>query len=124
MLPGADLLSPRRDLRRLRKVYPRLDSIAGHRITGYVDLEEQGTEFRYFTFLREPVALCASRFQYQIDYRKKNVEFDGWVARNRFKTRRPSRSGELRASMTPPRDRREGDLRRPDGAVRRIAPAA
>jgi hypothetical protein len=67
------------DLRRLRKVYPKLESIAGHRITGYVDLEEHGTEFRYFTFLREPVALCASRFQYQIDYRKKNVEFDEWI---------------------------------------------
>ena len=67
------------DLRRLRKVYPKLESIAGHRITGYVDLEEHGTEFRYFTFLREPVALCASRFQYQIDYRKKDVEFDEWI---------------------------------------------
>jgi Galactose-3-O-sulfotransferase len=67
------------DLRRLRKIYPRLESIAGHRVTGYVDLVEPGTEFRYFTFLREPVALCASRFQYQVDYRKKNVDFDEWI---------------------------------------------
>jgi len=49
------------DLRRLRKVYPKLKSIAGHRVTGYVDLEERDTEFRYFTFLREPVALSTWR---------------------------------------------------------------
>jgi Galactose-3-O-sulfotransferase len=72
------------DLRRLRKVYPRLKSIAGHRITGYVDLEEPGTEFRYLTFLREPVALSASRFQYQIDFRKKNVAFDEWISQESF----------------------------------------
>jgi hypothetical protein len=68
------------DLQRVRKVYPRLSSIAGHRITGYADLEEPGTELRYFTFLREPIALCASRFQYQLDHRKKRgVVFEDWI---------------------------------------------
>jgi hypothetical protein len=68
------------DLRRVRKLYPRLASIAGHRISGYVDLEEEGTDFRYLTFLREPIALCASRFQYQLDYRKKqDLVFEDWI---------------------------------------------
>jgi hypothetical protein len=82
-----------RDLRRLRKIYPKLRSIAGHRVTGYADLEEEGTEFRYFAFLREPVALCASRFQYQIDYRKKNVEFDEWIADETFQNAQTKQIG-------------------------------
>jgi hypothetical protein len=82
-----------RDLRRLRKIYPKLRSIAGHRVTGYADLEEQGTDFRYFAFLREPVALCASRFQYQIDYRKKNVEFDEWLADESFQNAQTKQIG-------------------------------
>ena len=67
------------DLRRVRKLYPKLSSIAGHRVTGYADLEEPGTDLRYLTFVREPIALCASRFQYQLDYRKKERVFEEWV---------------------------------------------
>jgi len=68
------------DLRRLRRVYPRLASIAGHRLTGYVDLQEEGTDFAYFTFLRDPLKLCASRFQYHVDHRKKkHLVFEEWI---------------------------------------------
>jgi hypothetical protein len=71
------------DLQRLRKLYPRLRSIAGHRITGYVDLEENGTQFRYFTFMRDPLKTCASRFQYNVQYRKKkNLVFEEWIQRD------------------------------------------
>ena len=71
------------DLRRVRRIYPQLDSIAGHRIAGYVDLDETGTEFRYFTFLRDPLKTTASRFQYQVDYRKKQgLEFEEWIQRD------------------------------------------
>ena len=71
------------DLQRVRRLYPRLASIAGHRISGHVDLEEAGTDFRYLTFLREPIALCASRFQYQLDYRKKqNLVFEEWIEKD------------------------------------------
>jgi hypothetical protein len=70
------------DLLRLRKLYPRLKSIAGHRITGYVDLQESGTQFRYFTFMRDPLKTCASRFQYNVQYRKKkNLVFEEWIQR-------------------------------------------
>jgi hypothetical protein len=71
------------DLRRVRRLYPRLASIAGHRVTGYADLDEPGVELRYVTILREPVALCASRFQYQLDYRRKtDLVFEEWIQRD------------------------------------------
>ncbi|HJW91852.1 MAG TPA: sulfotransferase family 2 domain-containing protein [Anaerolineales bacterium] len=71
------------DLQRLRKIYPHLESIAGHRVTGYIDLKENGTEFKYFTFLRDPVKTCASRFQYNIQYRgKKDLVFEEWIQKD------------------------------------------
>lgn len=69
------------DLRRLRRIYPRLESIAGHRLTGYADLGEDA-QLDYFTFLRDPLKMCASRFQYHVDHRKKSVEFDEWIQRD------------------------------------------
>jgi len=51
------------------------------RIPGHVELEEQGTEFPHFTFLREPVAFCASRFQYQIESREEHAGFDEWIGK-------------------------------------------
>lgn len=68
------------DLQRLRKLYPRLESIGGHRVTGYMDLHENGTQFKYFTFMRDPVRTCASRFQYNVQYRgKKDLVFEEWI---------------------------------------------
>jgi hypothetical protein len=68
------------DLKRLRRIYPKLASIAGHRLTGYTDLYEEGTVFRYFTFLRDPLKLCASRFQYHVQYRRKaDLVFEEWI---------------------------------------------
>ena len=68
------------DLQRLRKVYPHLESIGGHRVTGYVDLQENGAQLKYFTFMRDPLKTCASRFQYNIQYRKKkNLVFEEWI---------------------------------------------
>src|SRR3972149_10986751 len=65
------------DLQRVRKLYPHLESIGGHRVTGYVDLQENGTVFRYFTFLRDPLKTCASRFQYNVQYRgKKDLDLE------------------------------------------------
>ncbi len=82
------------DLRLVRKLYPRLKSIAGHRISGHVDLEEPDTEFRYLTFLREPVALCASRFQYQLEYRKKRgLVFEEWIQKEWVRDAQTQRIG-------------------------------
>lgn len=68
------------DFRRLGRLYPDLASIAGHRITGYVDLSEPGADVAYFTILRDPLKLCASRFQYHVDHRqKKHLVFEDWI---------------------------------------------
>ncbi len=71
------------DLHRLRKIYPKLESIGGHRLRAYVDLEENGTEFKYFTFMRDPLKTSASHFQYNVQYRgKKNLVFEDWIQRD------------------------------------------
>jgi hypothetical protein len=70
------------DLRRLRRLYPNLASVAGHRITGYVDLHEEGTDFRYFTLLRDPLKLCASRYQFTVERKKKNMPFEDWLQKD------------------------------------------
>jgi hypothetical protein len=71
------------DLKLSRKIYPHLESIGGHRVTGHVDLQENGTELKYFTFMRDPVKTCASRFQYNVQYRgKKDLVFEEWIQRD------------------------------------------
>jgi hypothetical protein len=71
------------DLRRVRRLYPRLASIAGHRVSGYVDLDEPATDLRYLTILREPIALCASRFQYRLDHRQRtDLSFEEWIQKD------------------------------------------
>lgn len=78
--PWAGLPFSAHDLQRLRRVYPNLKSIAGHRVFGYVDLQENGTEFRYFTLMRDPLKRCASRFQYNVQSRgKKDLVFEEWI---------------------------------------------
>ena len=70
------------DLHGLRRIYPRLASIAGHRLTGYVDLDGAGRDLRYFTFLRDPLKLTASRFQYHVEHRgMRDLVFEEWVQR-------------------------------------------
>lgn len=80
--PGSDVTFCADDLRRVRKIYPRLESIAGHRVTGNADLKEAGTPIQYCTFMREPLKTCASRFQYNVDFRgKKGLKFEDWIER-------------------------------------------
>jgi hypothetical protein len=82
------------DLRWLRRIYPRLASIAGHRVTGHTELREPGTEFAYFTFLRDPLKLCASRFQYHIDHRKKtHLVFEEWIQQDWLRNAQTQRIG-------------------------------
>lgn len=73
----------RDDLQLVHRLYPDLKSIAGHRITGHVDLadgDENGTDYQYFTLMRNPLKLCASRFQYKVQVSgKKNLVFEEWI---------------------------------------------
>jgi hypothetical protein len=68
------------DLQRVRRLYPNLKSIAGHRVSAFNDLHANGTEFKYFTLVRDPVKLCASRFQFKVQISgKENLEFEKWI---------------------------------------------
>lgn len=71
-----------KDFQRVRKLYPNLKSIAGHRLMAYVDLGDHYDELAYFTLMRDPVKLCASRFQYKVNIsKKKNLNFEEWIQR-------------------------------------------
>lgn len=78
--PWADPPFSTADLKRLRRYYPKLQSIGGHRLRGYIDLQDNGTKFKYFTFMRDPIKTSASRFQYNVQYRgKKDLVFEEWI---------------------------------------------
>jgi hypothetical protein len=91
------------DLQRVRKLYPRLESIAGHRVTGYVDLKEPGTHFEYVTVIRDPMKACASRFQYNVDYRKKvDLVFEEWIQNDwvrNYQTKRIAGEADLQTAI-------------------------
>jgi hypothetical protein len=68
------------DLARLRRIYPRLASIAGHSIKPYSDLRAAQPDLDYYTFLREPIARSISQYQYRVEM-KRSVEgsFEEWI---------------------------------------------
>jgi hypothetical protein len=72
------------DLQRVRRIYPNLKSIAGHRVFGYVDLPENGAELRYFTLMRDPLKRCASRYQFDVQTRRHRMDiaFEEWIQRD------------------------------------------
>jgi len=72
------------DLHRLREIYPHLESIAGHRVMGYVDLQENGTQFRYFTLMRNPLKRHASYFQYKVQEGGLKDVFEEWVVQREW----------------------------------------
>lgn len=52
-------------LRHIQFIHPSLNSIAGHPVTPYMQLEQASLlPLQYFTFLREPLNQCASYFNY------------------------------------------------------------
>lgn len=78
----------RGDLRKLRKLYPNLRSIAGHRLFGYEDLDDGGIQASYFSMLRDPVKACASRFQYKVEHTEKEFdELEAWLQKDWIRNR-------------------------------------
>jgi len=71
-----------RDLRRLRTVYPRLQSIAGHKVRIYTDLPKAQPNVRFFALMREPLRRQASHFQFLQERRQLPVTFEEWVHTN------------------------------------------
>lgn len=81
------------DLQRLRRLYPNLKSIAGHRVRGYVDLGENGTDFKYFTFMRHPLKRHASYFQFKVEEKGlKDLVFEDWVVEREWPRNRQTKA--------------------------------
>lgn len=77
------------DLRKVRRLYPNLRSIAGHRVFGYVDLSDGDSEADYFALIRDPVRACASRFQHKVETTGNwNFdEFEEWLSQDWIRNR-------------------------------------
>lgn len=52
------------DVRRARRIYPRLQGICGHRVTSFCGLEDAAPDVRYFTFVRKPLDRFVSHFHH------------------------------------------------------------
>jgi len=80
------------DLRRLRKLYPNLKSIAGHRVLGHVDLHGQATTFNYCTFIRHPLKRHASYYQFKVQERGSKEAFEKWVVQREWPRNRQTKT--------------------------------
>lgn len=63
----------------LRAWYPRLHSIMGHDVKAYGDLDVVAPNVRYATFLRDPLARCASHYQYDVQVGGVHIPFAEWI---------------------------------------------
>lgn len=54
------------DHRRVQRLLPRLESIAGHNVKPFSDLHEARPDVRYLVFLRDPARRTASHYQYAV----------------------------------------------------------
>ncbi|TWT59607.1 sulfotransferase family 2 domain-containing protein [Rubinisphaera italica] len=73
------------DLRKTKRVYCNLQSIAGHSLKPYIISREDEPSIRYFTFFRDPLKRCASHYQYQIQKMHKIVSFDEWISNEEYR---------------------------------------
>jgi len=69
------------DYQRIQKLCPAIDSIAGHSVSPYSDLETARPDIQYYTFLRDPLIRSASHYQYQVQQQGKTCSFEEWIAR-------------------------------------------
>ncbi|MBS63830.1 sulfotransferase family 2 domain-containing protein [Salinisphaera sp.] len=73
-------------LKQLMRVYPWLQSIAGHMIAPHSDLRDQVSDLKYYTFLREPIRRCVSEYQYYVlRGRYRPNTFDSWILDPRYR---------------------------------------
>ena len=77
------------DLRKVRRLYPNLRSIAGHRVFGWVDLSDGDRKADYFALIRDPVRACASRFQHKVETTGNWAydEFEEWIQQDWIRNR-------------------------------------
>jgi hypothetical protein len=75
------------DYRRLRWLYPRLQSISGHAVRPYSDLAEARPDVRYYTILRNPLERCAAHYNMQVVLMGKTLSFEEWISEPRYRNR-------------------------------------
>lgn len=73
------------DLRRTQKIYRHLQSIAGHGVRPRERLDLVDPGIRFYTFLREPLARCASHYQHQVQKMGRTVPFLEWIQNERYR---------------------------------------
>ncbi|HET7312996.1 hypothetical protein [Salinisphaera sp.] len=74
------------DLRRLKRINPRLASIAGHSVRSTSDLDAAEPDLRFYTFLRDAEKRCISEYQYSVAQgRWPEGSFDRWVTDARYR---------------------------------------
>jgi hypothetical protein len=75
------------DLRRLRRVYPRLKSISGHDVRPYNDLAEAEPDIRFYTMIREPLERCVAHYNFQVVTHGLRLSFEEWITDSRYPNR-------------------------------------
>jgi len=81
---SSSLLYTAKDFRDLESAFPYVDSIAGHTICPFNDLWDIDREVFFFTFLREPLARCASHYQFQVHKMGKTMSFESWIETEKY----------------------------------------
>lgn len=74
-------------LRRTQWVYWHLDSIAGHYVVPHSDLKACRPDICYYTFVREPIARCASEYQRAVDRVGLTMPFGQWIRDRQYHNR-------------------------------------
>jgi hypothetical protein len=67
------------DLRYAQKLHPRLESIAGHRVYAYSDMDQLRPDIVYFTLFRDPATRCASFYQMECRNKQDVPDFEDWL---------------------------------------------
>ncbi len=75
----ADEYFSARDMRALRRLYPRLDAVGGHWLKPWTDVGDACPGIRWWTFLREPLQRAASHYQYRVEWEGDPRPFEEWV---------------------------------------------
>lgn len=76
---GDDDAFSQKDLNKIRLIYPKLKSIAGHRVKPYLEFNE---EILFYTILRNPIDRTISHYQYLIETSLVEVpDFKTWISK-------------------------------------------
>lgn len=81
-VPGAiysSIMYGAEDHKKILRLYPNLESIAGHQVKPFSDLETICSDIQYYSFLRNPISRTASHFQYHVQRMGEKRSFEEWI---------------------------------------------